>query len=156
SAGGHRAQRVRGGGRRNPRAGLVVGLVVTASRWIPSHRREEFRTLASRSREVVVMAAIAGALTGVVVALLERVVVDVLLRHVLELQPWMLAVVPSAGLVASYVIRRYGGPRASSASADEYLRAFHDREHVLARRPYPVRMLAAVATLGSGCPMGLE
>ena len=44
----------------------------------------------------------------------------------------------------------------SSATADEYLQAFHDAGHPLGLRAFVARTLAGLATLGSGGPMGLE
>jgi CIC family chloride channel protein len=60
------------------------------------------------------------------------------------------------GQLIALSVRRAGGRGVSSATADEYLLAFHDRTHVLGIRGFVARMLASVATLGSGSPMGLE
>ncbi|MCA1825193.1 MAG: chloride channel protein, partial [Frankia sp.] len=42
------------------------------------------------------------------------------------------------------------------ATSDEYIRSFHDATGRLALRAVPARMAAAVATLGSGGPLGYE
>lgn len=135
---------------------MVAGLVVVNSRWIPEHRRHELRALATRSQQVVLLAAVTGAATGLAVALFDRIVVDGLLDRVRTLNVVLIGVLPAVGLVVAYLIRRYAGPRVSPSSADEYLHAFHDPEYRLGVRPFLVRLGAAVATLGSGVPMGLE
>jgi chloride channel protein, CIC family len=134
----------------------VGGPDVTTLRWVPQHRRDELRTLASRSRDVILLASLVGVLTGLLVAGFERLVVDVMLDHLLDLPPAILAAMPAAGLLASLAIRRFVGGGASPATADEYLDAFHDEDRQLGTRPFVARMLAALATLGSGVPMGLE
>jgi CIC family chloride channel protein len=48
------------------------------------------------------------------------------------------------------------GRGASPATADEYLLAFHDPDRRLGVRALAARMVAGIATLGSGAPMGLE
>lgn len=129
--------------------------MITPSRWLPEHRRAELRTLATRSNQVVILAAVTGVITGLFVAGFDRLVVDVVLNRVLRLSPWVIAAVPGAGLLLAFTIRRFGGGVTPSTS-DEYVRAFHDPAHRLGWRPFATRMLASVATLGSGNPMGLE
>ena len=124
--------------------------------WLPTHRRDELKTLASRSHQVVTFAAIVGVITGVVVAGFDRLVVDVSVSRVLQLSPWAIAFLPGLGLLGALAARRFIGRGASASTADEYLHAFHDRNYVLGWRPFVARMVAAIATLGSGAPMGLE
>ncbi len=117
---------------------------------------DELRTFAQRSREVLLLSAITGALTGVGVALFDRAVVDGLLDRILRLSPWVLAVAPLCGLALAAAALRWFGRDASPSSADLYLQAFHDSRKPLRLREVPGRMLAAVATLGFGGAMGLE
>lgn len=125
--------------------------------WFPAHRRVELRHLAVRSHEVVTLAAITGVTVGLVVAAFDWVVVDVGVDHVLRLAPAVMAFLPAVGLLVGLVARRViGGGDVSPATADEYLHAFHDAHHQLGWRAFAARMTAAVATLGSGAPMGLE
>ncbi len=131
-------------------------MVVKATSWIASHRREEIRDLATRSHQVVVLAAAVGVLTGLVVALFDKLVVDLALEHVLRLRVRQIAILPGLGLIVAFVARRRIAPGADTATADEYLHAFHDQRHRLGWREFAARMVAAVATLGSGGPMGLE
>ena len=119
-------------------------------------RSEEFRDLVRRSREVVLLAAITGSITGLVVRFFEYVVVEVLFHVVIEGPLWFGAIAPGLGLALSAILLRTLGNGASSATADEYLRAFHDPEYPLRPRAFMGRMAAAVTTLGFGGPMGLE
>jgi CIC family chloride channel protein len=119
-------------------------------------RSEEFRDLVRRSREVVLLAAITGSVTGLVVRFFEYVVVEVLFHVVIEGPLWFGAIAPGIGLALSAILLRTLGNGASSATADEYLRAFHDPEYPLRPRAFMGRMAAAVTTLGFGGPMGLE
>jgi CIC family chloride channel protein len=112
--------------------------------------------LAHRSTHVVLAAALVGALTGVSVALFERIVVDGLLGPVLDLPLWALALAPTIGLVLAAAALRTVGGGASPATSDEFLRAFHDPGYELGLRAFAGRLVAAVATLGLGGAMGLE
>ncbi len=116
-------------------------------------RREELRALAVRSREVVALAALVGALTGLGVALFDWITVDRLLEWVLavpvNLRPWL----PLVGLTSAALLLRRG--RVTPATSDDYILGFHSHDD-LDTRPLPWRMLAAVVTLGSGAPGGLE
>ncbi len=101
--------------------------------------------------------AVAGALTGLGVALFERIVVDVMYDRLVDLSPWMLAWMPLCGLVLSAIALRYVARSDSTATTDAYLEAFHHpKEAGLRGRELPGRMLAAIATLGFGGAMGLE
>ena len=131
-------------------------VVSTPSGWIPGHRREELRLLAKRSHQVVTLAAITGAITGLVVAGFDRLVVDVAFHRVLRLPTWLMGALPGVGLLVAFAARRFIGGGVSAATADEYFHAFHDPTYRLGWRALAGRMVAAVATLGSGAPMGLE
>jgi chloride channel protein, CIC family len=127
--------------------------------WRPSTfdiRTEEFRDLVRRSREVVLLAAITGAVTGLFVRFFEYVVVEVIFERIVHGPLWVAAVAPGIGLVLSAILLRTVGNGATSATSDEYLRAFHDPEYPLRPRAFVGRMAAAVTTLGSGGAMGLE
>lgn len=120
------------------------------------HRRAELATLARRSREVVIVSAVVGVITGAVVAAVDHLVVllveDVVLTSGLAWQ----VVLPGAGLVVAALVLRWWGATATPATSDEFLRAFHDRAYPLGMRPLAARLVASVATLGSGGALGLE
>lgn len=119
-------------------------------------RRDEFRTIVRRSRDAVVIAAVTGAVVGLAVRLFEYVVLEVLYERLIHQQLWVLAVAPVGGLLVSSLLLRYAGGGVSSATSDDYLRAFHDPGYLLRIRHAAARTAAAVATLGSGGALGLE
>jgi CIC family chloride channel protein len=119
-------------------------------------RTGEFRDLVRRSREVVLLAAITGAVTGLVVRFFEYIVVEVIFEWVVHGPLWVGAVAPGIGLVLSAILLKTVGNGASSATSDEYLRAFHDPEYPLRPRAFMGRMAAAITTLGTGGALGLE
>jgi CIC family chloride channel protein len=131
--------------------GLVVNVVGLAR-----HRLGGWRRLSMSAHRVVVLAGVVGAVTGLAVAAFEWLVVEVLFDRLVDLPPWMLAFLPGAGLLVALAARRIIGAGASPSTADEYLRAFHDPDARLGWRAFAGRIVAAVATLGSGAPMGLE
>jgi chloride channel protein, CIC family len=118
-------------------------------------RRDELRQLVRRSREVVLLAALTGVVTGLAVRGFEYLVEE-LFHQVLEAPLWLTAISPAIGLVVASLILKVGGGGASSATSDEYLRAFHDPAYRLRPRYLGARVGAAIATLGSGGALGLE
>jgi chloride channel protein, CIC family len=118
-------------------------------------RREELRALAGRLRGVVFWSAVTGLLTGLVVTGFEHLVLDETLARVLGLPVWATAILPLAGLATAFAVLRFVGGGASPATSDAYLEAFHGQAD-LGWRPSVARMLASVATIGSGGALGLE
>src|SRR4051812_12801709 len=99
-----------------------------------AQRRGEIRAIAQRSKEVLLLAAIVGALTGLGVAGFESAVTAGL--DALDHAPlWIVAVLPLAGLTVAAVALRWLGSGCSPSTADEYLHAFHDPAHDLRLRP---------------------
>jgi CIC family chloride channel protein len=120
-----------------------------------ARRRAQITELARRSKEVVLLSALLGAITGFAVAGFDTVVVRSLAR--IDRAPLVVGLVgPIVGLTIAAIALRFIGSRATPSTADEYLRAYHDPKRSLDGRSLAGRMVAAVATLGSGCPMGLE
>ncbi len=119
-------------------------------------RRDEFRAIVHRSRDAVLLAAITGVIVGLGVRGFEYLVLELAYSWVLTTNLWVMAALPVLGLVVSSLILKYAGRGASGATTDEYLRAFHDRQHLLAIRPMLARLSASVVTLGSGGSLGLE
>jgi CIC family chloride channel protein len=118
-------------------------------------RRDELRELVRRSREVILLAALTGIVTGLAVRGFEFLV-DEVYHQVLEAPLWVTAISPAIGLVLSALILRIVGGGASSSTSDEYLRAFHDPAFRLRPRYLGARIAASIATLGSGGALGLE
>jgi CIC family chloride channel protein len=117
---------------------------------------EELRAIAERSRELLLLSTLTGAVTGAAVALFDRAVVNGLLDNILKLSPWLLAFAPLCGLALAAGSLRWLGRQASPGSADLYLQAFHEPSKPIVLREVPSRMLAAITTLGFGGAMGLE
>jgi CIC family chloride channel protein len=118
-------------------------------------RREELRALVGRLRGIVFWSAVTGLLTGLVVTGFEHLVLDEALAPVLGLPIWATAVLPLLGLTVAFAVLRVVGGGASPATSDAYLRAFHGKAD-LGWRPSVARLLASVATIGSGGALGLE
>ena len=102
------------------------------------------------------LAAITGVATGFAVAAFERIVIDGLFDHLLELSPWLLALMPLVGLSLSWLALVYVARTRDSGMTDLYLEAFHHADQPLRVREFPGRVLAAIATPGFGGAMGLE
>lgn len=117
-------------------------------------RRDELRQLVRRSREVVLLAALTGVVTGLAVRGFEYLVEEIY-HHVLEAPLWLAAISPPIGLIVASLILKIGGG-ASPSTSDEYLRAFHDPAYRLRPKYLGARIGASIATLGSGGALGLE
>ncbi|MEL7209483.1 MAG: chloride channel protein, partial [Actinomycetota bacterium] len=111
---------------------------------------------AGRLPRILLAAAVTGVLTGLVVAAFEQVTTEIILDLLLHWPTWQQALAPTVGLVLAALILRYGARRASPATADEFVRVFHDRHARADLRLLPGRLLAGVATIGSGGALGLE
>lgn len=101
-------------------------------------------------------ATIVGAATGLAVAGFERVVVDGLVARVLRAPLFVQAISVPLGLLVAAVLLRVIAHDPSPATADEYIKNYHDVDEPLDVRPTPGRLAASAATLGSGAAMGLE
>jgi CIC family chloride channel protein len=121
-----------------------------------SDRTQEFRALVHRSREVMVLAAITGVVTGLFVRLFDLLVAEIAFESLLEADwRWGLGL-PAAGLAVSALILKTVGGGASPGTSDEFIRAFHDPDYPIRWRQLVARIGGAIATLGAGGAMGLE
>ncbi len=101
------------------------------------------------------LAAVTGLVTGAGVALFEWITRDQLVDHLRDAPVGVQIAGPSLGLLLAALILRHlggGGP----ATADEYIKNFHDEGKRLPIRPVPARLLASIATLGLGGALGYE
>jgi len=111
---------------------------------------------AGRSPRLLLLAAVTGLLTGATVALFDEITGTVLLGRVQRAPIALQAAAPLAGLLLSAAIRRWLGRGASASTSDEYIRNFHAHDKRLSVRGAPAKLLAAIATLGFGAPLGYE
>jgi CIC family chloride channel protein len=102
------------------------------------------------------LAALTGVLTGLGVALFEWVTREQVFARVVDAPLAVRAVAPALGLALTALALIHLGRRATPATADEYIRNFHQRGRGLDRRRAPARLLGGVATLGSGGALGFE
>ena len=138
------------------RRGWRAGIATLAS-WLGAvNRAPKLRSFGSRTRQIGLLGVVTGAVTGLGVAGFDRVVQDQMFERVLDLPLWVQAVAPVAGLTVAIVILRWVGRGASPATADEYIKDFHDPEHRLDVDEAPAKLLASAATLGAGAAMGFE
>jgi CIC family chloride channel protein len=101
------------------------------------------------------VAAVLGVIIGLAVFGFEWLVSGGL-GHVLAAPLAVMVVAPAAGLVAATVAVRLGPPPRSRSTADEYILSSHDPTRRIRPATVVSRMVAAVATLGSGGALGLE
>ncbi len=99
-----------------------------------------------------------GIATGLLVAAVALVSEEVLLQRVLELDLWQQALAPAVGLFTAVLILRWAnaGRALSSSTSEEYVRAYHNRNHPMLLRYLPFRLAAGIATVGLGGAVGLE
>jgi CIC family chloride channel protein len=108
------------------------------------------------SRQVVLLAALTGVISGLVVAGFDRLTADVLLDAVFGLPVAIQVICPVIGLALAVLCLRAAGRATTPATTDDYIRAFHDPGGRLDLRLVPARIGASIATLGSGGPLGYE
>ena len=112
--------------------------------------------IARRSHRALVLAAVVGVITGAGVALFDWLADDVLLDTVLG---WPIAVrvaAPLVGLALAAAALRWLAGGATPATADEYIRNFHDPLRPLDLKPVAGRLDAALTTLAFGGSLGYE
>ena len=119
-------------------------------------RREELVALGRRSRQVVLLSAATGLLTGAAVALFERITSGVVFERITHASVPVQAVAPLIGLLVAAAALRWLAGQASPATADEYIKNFHEHDRRLPLRPVTGRIIASMATLGFGGALGYE
>ena len=114
------------------------------------------KALGRRSQQVIVLSAVTGSVTGLLVAVFERVTREDLLATVKRQSLWVQGIAPVVGLLLAAAALRWLAGGATPATADEYIKSFHDRDRRLDERPVIGRILAAATTLGLGGALGFE
>ena len=110
-----------------------------------------------RRRQALVFAAVVvGAGTGLLVAAFDKLTAGVMLERLFEAPLAIQAAAPLAGLAVAALSLRWIAGGANPATADAYVENFHDRTHPMPQRPVLGRIVASIATLGSGGAMGFE
>ncbi|TMK52508.1 MAG: hypothetical protein E6G66_03855, partial [Actinobacteria bacterium] len=138
-------------------AGLGGGEVPpSARRFTFDGRAAELRRVLDRSREVVMLAAVIGVLTGLGVAAFDRITADGIFRWLTSTPVWVEALGPPVGLALAAAALHWLAGGAGPATADEYIRAVVDPEGRFDLRPVLGRLVASMATLGGGAAMGFE
>jgi CIC family chloride channel protein len=118
-------------------------------------QRERLAALGRRTRENILLAAVTGAVTGAGVAGFDWVARDQLTDRFASAPVWVQIAAPGVGLVLAALVLRYlRGEK--PATADEYIKNFHDQSRRLDTRPVPARLLASLLTLGFGGALGYE
>jgi CIC family chloride channel protein len=111
---------------------------------------------AGRSPRLLLLAAVTGLLTGTAVAAFDELTGTVMLGRIQRAPLAVQAAAPLCGLLLAAAILRWAGRGASPSTSDEYIRNFHSRDQRLSLRAAPAKVLAAIATLGLGTPLGYE
>lgn len=123
---------------------------------LPRNRLRRLGMVGRRTRRAGLLAIITGMCTGLGVAGFDLLVAEGIFKRVLEQPLWVQAVLPGVGLLAALWILRGLTGSTSPSTTDEYIKAFHDPNGEFDQRPVPGRLLASIATLGTGSAMGFE
>ncbi len=118
--------------------------------------RRQLAELARPNHAALGLAAVTGAVTGLLVALFDWVTAQNLLDRLYTWPVVVQAVAPLVGLTLAALALRWLAGGASPSTSDEYVRNFHQPDRRLDLRPVLGRVLASVATLGLGGAMGFE
>ncbi|MDQ6928804.1 MAG: chloride channel protein [Actinomycetota bacterium] len=118
--------------------------------------RSHLFALGRQTRRAMLFAALTGAITGLGVAGFEWVTRDVLFDGLLSLPLALQVLGPLVGLSLAALALHSLAADASPATADEYIKNFHEPGTRLTLRAVPGRLVASVATLGLGGALGYE
>jgi len=129
---------------------------VTIRRFDLDGRAAELRRLLGRGREVVILAAVIGVLTGLGVAAFDRITANAIFGWLTSTPVWVEALGPPVGLALAAACLHWLAGGAGPATADEYIHSVVDPEGRFALRPVLGKLLASMATLGGGAAMGFE
>lgn len=138
--------------------GVEPPSVPRAEPWLARYRARidpaRLRRSSQRLAQALLLSAIVGVGTGLVVVGFQKVTLDLMWEHVRELPPWA-SVLPGAGLAVAWgALRASRTPNADTA--EEYVRVYHERRARLRVRDLAAKLVAGAATIGSGGSVGLE
>jgi CIC family chloride channel protein len=129
---------------------------VTTRRFALDGRAAELRRLLGRGREVVMLAAVIGVLTGLGVAAFDRITANAIFAWLTSTPVWVQAFGPPVGLTLAAIALFWAAGRSAPATTDEYIHSMLDPEGRFALRPALGKLAASIATLGGGAAMGFE
>lgn len=112
--------------------------------------------LLRRSQRQLGLAAVTGAIVGLGVAAFEWLTNQQIYERLLEAPLAVQAAAPAVGLALAALALRFLAGGAGPGTADEYIKNFHEPARRLDVRPVFGRLLAGLATLGSGGALGYE
>lgn len=112
--------------------------------------------MGAASQSTLLLAAAAGAVTGVGVAAFEWLSRTAIFERLLEAPLWVQALALPVGLAVAAAVLRVGARVVTPATSDAYIENFHQPDRPLPLRPVGRRIAAGIATLGAGGSMGYE
>jgi chloride channel protein, CIC family len=118
--------------------------------------RSVLREVRLRWQLTLLMAAAVGVLTGLAVAAFDWVTSDVVFAHVTSLPHSAQALMPMAGLLVAAVALKWVARTSDPSTSDEYIKFYHEPGLRLPLSPVVGRVIAGIATLGTGGAMGFE
>jgi H+/Cl- antiporter ClcA len=104
---------------------------------------------------LVAAAAVVGALTGLLVAGMDYLVIEQILAHVRERGGVIVVLAPGVGLVIAALVLRWSVPGASPGTTDDYIRGATGRAPIEPTSA-PGKAFAVIGTVGLGAALGLE
>ncbi|HUO04341.1 MAG TPA: chloride channel protein [Candidatus Binataceae bacterium] len=122
--------------------------------------REDLTATYSRDiQKWLVVAPIIGVVTGLVVTGIAITILDVIWNAMLPIymaHHWMMVVGLLIGFTIAGLIMRYRTPNPNEHSTEEIIRSYHEHRGDIDIQPFWWKLLAAVATVGSGGSCALE
>ncbi|MCD6348252.1 MAG: chloride channel protein, partial [Candidatus Korarchaeota archaeon] len=108
----------------------------------------------------VTVSTVIGAITGILVSLLELSVLDaseLMLRNIAESgYIWLVPIMPFLGLTVTGVLRDRLTKLPHFHGTEEVLEAYHYRDGDLILKDVPIKTIGSVLSIGSGVSAGLE
>lgn len=112
--------------------------------------------VSGRRQALLVAAVVVGVVTGLAVAAFDAITAKAALGNLFDAPLAVQAIAPAGGLIVAWLCLRFVAGGADATTSDAYITSFHDRHRPFDQRPVLGRVLASIATLGSGGAMGFE